>query len=277
MVRFSELTGRAKVFRGNSFLARLPDHYINYLAQLERPGKRIHDEQEPSAILDYKMVNKSTQRIERVPDTPVNVVYPEEADKQIWGGEGVVKGFFKYRTFYGVYAPNLLYPTLFDTVQYSEILDTYMKVTMTEGALMQVDECHGFDYYLLKTPVQDFKSRLALRLRRKLLMSLAMENYHPNDPVKREYVKEKYKEFVIPLEEAEYTGLTVNEAVTQLKVKEGQVRQTIPLKVIYAEKLMEELKEKAETGEIEVEEKKDSMLGSLTGIFKKSSKEDKTT
>jgi large subunit ribosomal protein L28 len=242
------------------------------LKELEKPGRRVHDEPDPSDLLDYKTADKKTGRIERVTDTPIPVWYPINCDTQIWGGEGLPRTFFKYRTFYGQYTARAKYPNLFDTVMYSEILDKYMKVTMTEGAMMQVDEAQGFDNYLLKTPVQDFKSRLALRLRRHLLIALAKETYYPDDDEKRNYIKEKYKEFVIPLEEAEFVGLTISEATTKIKIDDQKKKEVIPLKVLYAEALVQELKEKAATGELEVQHKskKDfSVMGSIAGLFGK--------
>ena len=281
MVNFSQITGRSRTFRGNSYLARLPDHYYRFLTQLEKPGKRVHDVPQASDLLDYKLADSETRRVERVPDTPLTVVYPTQSEEQIWGGEGVIKGFFKYRTFYGFYRPQLLFPTLFNTVVYSEILDKYMRIILTEGAMMQIDECEGFDNYLLKTPVQDFKSKLALRLRRQLLISLAKKNYYPNDPQKHKFVQDKYKDFVVSLEEAEFSGLTIPEATTKLKIMEAEKKKTIPLKVILAQKLVEDLKEKAASGEIEVKTKEGSSLKeSITGLFGKKTSgegESKTT
>lgn len=65
--------------------------------------------------------------------------------------------------------------------------------------LRLVDENHGFDNYILRTPVEDFKSQLALDLRRKMLVALAKKDFHHNDPEKQKYVLEKYKEFIIPV------------------------------------------------------------------------------
>lgn len=269
------VAGRCRQFRGNSILARLPDHYYQFVKQLERPGKRVHDEPDPSDLLDYRLADKETGRVERVTDTPIPVWYPTQCDTQIWGGEGLPRIFYKYRTFFGAYTPRIHHPNLFDTVMYSEILDKHMKLVMTESAMMQVDDAEGFDNYLLKTPVEDFKSRLALRLRRKLLISLAKEDYFPDDPEKHKYIKEKYKDYVVPLEEAEYHGLEIKEAVTKLKIDEQKGRETIPLKVLYAEALLNELKERAAAGEIEIEPKKEGIMGSITGLFGK--KESPTT
>lgn len=37
---------------------------------------------------------------ERVPDVPIEVMYPKEADLGLWGGEGIVKGYVKPRKYF---------------------------------------------------------------------------------------------------------------------------------------------------------------------------------
>lgn len=181
---------------------------------------------------------------ERVNDPPIDVVYPKEADEGIWGGEGVVKGFVKERNFNGLYYSKWWWPKLFLSVHYSEILDKYMKVVVTERTNVLVDKCQGFDNYLLRTPVEDLKSRLALRLRRKMLISLAREDYYPDDPKMHQYIKEKYADCVVPLEEAEWFGLTTTEALTKLKATEALelAEQNRPLKELYTMQLLEQIK-----------------------------------
>lgn len=35
-----------------------------------------------------------------IPDVPIPVIYPKEADSGIWGGEGIVKGYVKPRKYF---------------------------------------------------------------------------------------------------------------------------------------------------------------------------------
>jgi large subunit ribosomal protein L28 len=42
-----------------------------------------------------------------------------------------------------------------DNIVYSEILDKYFKIVVTQRALRLIDEAHGLDFYLLKTPEID--------------------------------------------------------------------------------------------------------------------------
>lgn len=52
--------------------------------------------------------------------------------------------FFFYFRF-----PNYWVPKLKPTIVYSEILNQYMKVTVTERTLKLIDEHYGFDHYIL--------------------------------------------------------------------------------------------------------------------------------
>lgn len=102
-----------------------------------------------------------------------------------------------YFTFYRV--ADLWVPNVFRTTLYSEILDKYFNVVVTEHALKQIDKCYGLDHYILRTPIQDLQSQLALTLRRKMLIALAENSYHPNDPEKAKIVYETYKDCIIPV------------------------------------------------------------------------------
>lgn len=82
---------------------------------------------------------------------------------------------------------------------YSEILDKYMSVVLTDRALNLIDQHKGFDNYILETPVQDFKSKLALDLRRKMLVALAKKDFHKDNQEMQNYVQEKYKAYLIPV------------------------------------------------------------------------------
>ena len=123
---------------------------------------------------------------------------------------------------------------------YSEILDAHMLFVVTERALRLIDAAYGLDYYLLKTPEIDFGSQLALDLKRLLLTKLAKEDYHLRDSERHRYVKEKYSEFVMPLEEAEWVGLDLNAACRKQQDAEDNAR-SVPLKYVYEKQLLEEL------------------------------------
>lgn len=105
---------------------------------------------------------------------------------------------------------------------YSEVLDTYLSVVITNRTIDLINEHYGFDHYLLKvyclfvkniyifqisyfifyhlqTPACDLKSELALKIKRQILLSLADKTLYPNDTVKREEIYTKYKEYLTPV------------------------------------------------------------------------------
>lgn len=134
-----------------------------------------------------------------------------------------------------------------------------MKICVTERTLRLIDNAFGFDSYLLETPNIDIASRLGLNLKRQLLISLAKEDYYPNNLEQHNFIKvfkvffftiykkincfcfkEKYAKFVIPLEEADWFGLDLNTAAKKLQDLEDNVKKT-PLKYIYEKALIKKL------------------------------------
>ncbi|XP_068103004.1 large ribosomal subunit protein bL28m isoform X2 [Hyperolius riggenbachi] len=198
--------------------ARLPAHYLKSLNNTEKPTPvhwRPHG-------LKYKVNPKSKQR-ERVQDVPMLPYFPPEANDGLWGGEGWITG---YR-----YANNdklstrlkvTWKPQLFTRQLYSEILDKTFSIKVTMRTLDLIDAAYGFDFYILKTPQRDLCSKLGMELKSAMLIRLATKepNLHPNDPMKREQIYQKYKAYEIPLEEAEWVGLTLEEAVEKQRLLE---------------------------------------------------------
>lgn len=84
-----------------------------------------------------------------IQNIPIPLRYPKEYDTQLWGGEGVVQGFQK-RDKDSRRVPHFWVPTLKRTVVYSEVLDTYISVVVTNRALQLIHSNYGFDHYLLK-------------------------------------------------------------------------------------------------------------------------------
>lgn len=80
---------------------------------------------------------------------PIPVKYPKEHHQGIWGGEGVIQGLQqrKKRVFR---VPHFWFPQLKRSVIYSEVLDKYMSIVVTERAIRLIHEHFGFDHYLLK-------------------------------------------------------------------------------------------------------------------------------
>ncbi|XP_075997367.1 large ribosomal subunit protein bL28m [Genypterus blacodes] len=216
--------------------ARLPKHYLKSL-ELKEPTP-VH--WRPLGV-QYR-ANPKTGVKERVQDVPIPIYYPPESQGGLWGGEGWISGF-RYANgdklstrLRKVWKPKLLQREL-----YSEILDHRFTVTVTLRTLDLVDAAYGFDFYILKTPSEDLNSKLGMDLKRAMLLRLVRRDseLYPNEPAKRERVYNKYKQFEVPEEEAEWVGLNLEEAVE--KQRQLEHKEPEPLFKTYVEKLVQDL------------------------------------
>lgn len=217
--------------------SRLPAHYLRSLNESQE-ATPVHFK--PHGV-KYKR-NPHTGQPERVEDIPIPLYFPPESQRGLWGGEGYVSG---YR-----YANNdklssrirkTWKPQIFLRQLYSEILDTTFTIPVTMRTLDLVDTCYGFDFYILKTPKVDLNSKLGMDLKRAMLLRLARKDtdLFPDDLEKRERIYDKYKEFAIPEEEAEWVGLSLEEAVEKQRLLEK--KDPVPLFKVYAEELVQQL------------------------------------
>lgn len=216
--------------------SRLPAHYLRSIQETKEPTP-VH--WKPHGV-KYKR-NPNTGQRERVQDVPIPIYYPPESQKGLWGGEGYIQGFR--------YANNdklstrlrvTWKPQLFSRELYSEILDKKFKISVTMRTLDLIDAAYGFDFYILKTGKEDLNSKLGMDLKRAMLLRLARKDtdLYPDDPAKREAIYNKYKEFVMPEEEAEWVGLSLEEAVEKQRVLEK--KDPVPLFKVYVEELVRE-------------------------------------
>ncbi|KAI9557549.1 hypothetical protein GHT06_017377 [Daphnia sinensis] len=187
--------------------------------------------------------NSETGEVKRIQNKPIPLTYPKEFDEGLWGGEAIVRGFEK-RHQLRRRVPHFWFPMLQKSVLYSEILDKHMEIVVTPRTLRLVDQHYGFDNYILQTPPQDLKSNLGIKLKRTLLLALATQDFLPNNTAKREELLKKYQKHILPVEEAEWYGLTLSEALEKLGKHEEVPIQKIPLKVKFREEFIEQLKEK---------------------------------
>ncbi|MCP9262201.1 39S ribosomal protein L28, mitochondrial [Dirofilaria immitis] len=151
-------------------------------------------------------------------DYPLTTFHPQEADKGLWGGEMVVKILPKH------WVPHFFFPRLKSVIVYSEVLNKHMKITVTERTCRLIDQHFGLDLYLLETPEIDIGSKLGIKLKREILLVLAKGTYYPNDPERHNFIKQKYTKFVIPIEEADWFGLDLNEACRKQQEIEESVK-----------------------------------------------------
>ncbi|NWX95538.1 RM28 protein, partial [Nothoprocta ornata] len=208
--------------------ARLPAHYVAALRD-ETPPTPVH--WRPHGL--RHRYEARTGRLERLQDVPVPVHLPPAAHRGLWGGEGWVRGFrYARNDKLSTRLPKTWKPQLFTRQFYSEILDATLTITVTMRTLDLIDDAFGFDFYILKargargtTPKVDMCSKLGMDLKRTMLLRLARKDpaLHPDDPARREAIYHKYREFVIPEEEAEWVGLSLEEAIEKQRLLEKKV------------------------------------------------------
>ncbi|KAG7470845.1 hypothetical protein MATL_G00118200 [Megalops atlanticus] len=198
---------------------RLPQHYLRSLQETQPPTP-VH--WKPLGV-KYRL-NPKTGARERVQDVPIPIYYPPESQRGLWGGEGWISGYrYANNDKLSTRLKKCWKPQLFVRELYSEILDHKFKITVTARTLDLIDAAYGFDFYILKTPKQDLNSKLGMDLKRAMLLRLARRDkeLYPDDPVRREQVYSKYKQqFEIPEEEAEWVGLSLEEAMEKQRLLE---------------------------------------------------------
>ncbi|XP_077550385.1 mitochondrial ribosomal protein L28 [Haemaphysalis longicornis] len=241
---------------------RFPAHYRRFLEDMKRKPAAVHYKPPP----DKYVRNPVTNEIWRTEERAIPVLYPRECQEGIWGGEGIIMGYM--RRPYVRYV-KYFYPSLKRVILYSEILDKYMRVTVTERTLILINEHCGFDLYILKTPVQDLHSQLALDLRRKMLLALARKDLYPDNKDKQKEILEKYKEFIVSEEEADWFGLTLWKAERKLMDYEDALPKPKPLKYQFLNDYLEELKAKEQKEQEAMPEEPQSWVSKLNP-FKRS-------
>lgn len=76
-----------------------------------------------------------------------------------------------------------------------------------------------------------------------MLLALAKKDFLPQNPTKREELLSKYSKYIIPLEEAEWYGLTLQEALEKLNKDNKLPVDNTPLKVKFRDEFIQQLKE----------------------------------
>lgn len=222
-------------------------------AQLPVAYKKFWDEwknQQPAAV-HYVPKNGMFQRedltglVTPIQNVPLPLIDPPESHEGIWGGEAIVKGFQK-RNAYKRRVPHFWVPVLKRSVVHSQVLNEYMAVTVTDRTLDLIHDNHGFDHYLLKTPACDLRSMLAIKLKKKVLVDLlAGCPKLSNEPEKQQAVIKEFSCYLSQYtpEEIDWYGLSYVEAILKIKNQVESQADKRPHKVIFRQKLIEQLKE----------------------------------
>ncbi|KAI0985062.1 hypothetical protein GJ496_001262 [Pomphorhynchus laevis] len=126
---------------------RLPEFYKKHWTEMNtRKDKVIH------YIEDTRkwIVDHENGIWKRVKNLPIPIMYPQQADKGLWGGEGVIAGYYLTNN------PNinphakLWNPTLMKFIFYSELLNKHFAIVVTRTSIDQIEKAEGFDEYILK-------------------------------------------------------------------------------------------------------------------------------
>ncbi|KAG0728101.1 39S ribosomal protein L28, mitochondrial [Chionoecetes opilio] len=232
------------VFQKNDYLSRTPEHYKKFYWEWKKvPQTPVHYIPTPGKF--EEMPNGDIVQVQNV---PIPLREPKQLHEGIWGGEAIIKGFQKRHPL-RMRVPHYWVPSVKVSVLYSEILDRYMSITVTERTLRLIDQHYGFDSYLLETSPSNLMSKLALKLRREMLLALTRETLYPENPSKKKEILEKYNKFILPEEEADWFGLSLREALIKQRRLEKAANAPMPLKHKFRLEFVEYLKTMQEEDE----------------------------
>ncbi|XP_060530744.1 large ribosomal subunit protein bL28m isoform X2 [Cylas formicarius] len=227
------------VFR-EGVAALLPDAYKKFYKEwrLTEPAA-VHYVPE---LGKYKR-DEITGEVSPIENRPIPLIFPKEHDHHIWGGEGIIQGFRKTKE-QARRVPHFWVPTLRRSVVYSEVLNKYFSVVVTERAINLINANYGFDHYLLKTPACDLRSLLPLGLKRHILKALqaGCPAYKEKPEIQNEVLK-KYEQYLkaYTAEEIDWYGYSLTQACKKLE-KQMEEEKAIPLKQIYRVELLQKLR-----------------------------------
>lgn len=176
------------------------------------------------------------------------VIFPPECDRALFAGEGIVTGLAKRHEHATYKVPRTWRPAIIEELFHSEILDRWMLVLITARTAVAIERCGGFDEYIIKTPMEELRSRLGFHLKRDMLMRLADADtlWHDN-PTMREELMTKYKDYIISKSEASWIGYSLIEAIyKQMKIEHEAIDRT-PLKMKYLNEVADKMKGLSET------------------------------
>lgn len=188
--------------------------------------------------------NELTGDVIPVQNIPLPVLYPKDHHQQIWGGEGIIQGFQK-RDQRSRRVPHFWFPILKRSVVYSEVLNKYFSVVVTDRTISLINANYGFDHYLLKTPACDLKSLLPLGLKRKILKELQSGCPGLKDkPEVQKEILQKYNKYLeaYTSDEIDWYGYSFTEACKRIQKQIEEQETIVPLKHIYRAQLIDKLR-----------------------------------
>ncbi|CAF1353205.1 unnamed protein product [Rotaria magnacalcarata] len=237
-------------WKGNGQYARLPEHYKQRaIEHLYGNKEDVHEVPDKRKFI----VNHETGVWTRTKHVPVTVVPTVQADKGLWGGEGVLIGYEDGNVVDEYYRCFISVPKLMKLLFYSEILHQHYAICVTRRTIAKIEEATTLDHYILKTPLQDLNSKFGFDLRRQMLHKLVNngENLWSDNPEKQRIIYEKYKQYQVPKEEIDWIGLLPDEALEKLENEEDEKyeRSIRPWKELFRESLITELSRRQKNNE----------------------------
>jgi len=226
---------------------RLPDHYRDFYQRWKIGPTELINIKKKEGIFEKDRWGN----VVRVQNIKPPTFYPEEFHQGLWGGEGVIKGFWqwdkqKHRENEKVPEPHMFVPKLHETVVYSEVLNKHIWLpSATERGESLVHDAGGFDKYLLDTPVNEIYAWKLLRIKREILLALSKGDYYEDNEEKKGLIEKKFGHHACDLEVADWHGLSIHEAREKQLTLEGLAIQEskIPKKDLYRREMVEMLKE----------------------------------
>ncbi|XP_037960780.1 39S ribosomal protein L28, mitochondrial [Teleopsis dalmanni] len=185
-----------------------------------------------------------TGQIKSFQNVDIPLIDTPESHEGIWGGEAVIKGFQK-RSRTKRRVPHFWVPTLRRSVVHSDVLKKHISVVLTDRTLEKIHESRGFDHYLLKYPACDLRSILALKIKRHILLELLNGcPTHNENPNEQERILKEYQCYLeaYTIEEIDWYGHTYQEAIKKLLQQIRKESATLPHKVEFRMKLLEQLR-----------------------------------
>uniref|UniRef100_A0A0X3PWF9 Large ribosomal subunit protein bL28m n=1 Tax=Schistocephalus solidus TaxID=70667 RepID=A0A0X3PWF9_SCHSO len=132
-------------------ISRLPEHYKRRHLRSRLPAtiKYIQGSDEPWKRAASDNALYPSEAFELAPD----VLFPEDSQNALWGGEGIVRGFIELKRTH-TRCPKTWGPDLRQHIFYSEILDRWMIILVSVTALKQIENLKGIDNYILESRLQ---------------------------------------------------------------------------------------------------------------------------
>ncbi|KAL3311210.1 39S ribosomal protein L28, mitochondrial [Cichlidogyrus casuarinus] len=164
-----------------------------------------------------------------------DIFKPPEMLNCIVGKEGIISGRYQHKKL-SPKSALFITPKLEQHLFFSELLDMWLKVIVTKQVLKEIELARTFDRYILECKDAGMEDNLVNNLKRRLLLKL--DQLSPQSKLLL-----KYKEFVVPRDQIEWVGLSLEQAITkQLSLDELNRVPREPLKQVFTRRFISNLK-----------------------------------